>query len=42
MLVKNIHNVGHLLAAAIRIVKLDVKQKNEEFAKISTEKEKKR
>ena len=33
MLLKNAHNVAHLLVSAVRIVKLDVRQKNEEFAK---------
>ena len=33
MVVKHGHNVAHLLVSAIRIVKLDVRQKNEEFAK---------
>lgn len=33
LIVKHGHNVAHLLVSAIRIVKLDVRQKNEEFAK---------
>ena len=33
LVVKHGHNVAHLLVSAIRIVKLDVRQKNEEFAK---------
>ena len=33
LLVKHGHNVSHLLVSAIRIVKLDVRQKNEESAK---------
>lgn len=32
LILKHIHNVLHLVVSAIRIVKLDVKQKNEEFA----------
>ena len=33
LLVKHGHNVAHLLVSAIRIVKLDVRQKNEEVTK---------
>jgi hypothetical protein len=33
VILKNVHNVLHLLVSAVRIVKLDVRQKNEELKK---------